>query len=365
MEPMKILFITRSTLFTNKGGDTMQILNTQNFLRAEGVDADIKLCHENIDYTPYDLLHFFNIIRPADILRHSESSGKPFVISTIYVDYSEYDREQRGGLSGFLFKVLPAGSIEYMKVIARALVNGEKIVSKEYLWKGQTGSVKKLIREAALLLPNSNNEYQRLLNDFKIKAPYRVIPNAIDPELFALHEEEEKDPLMVLCVGRIEGIKNQLALVRALSGSAFQLYLIGNAATNQQDYYQECKKSAGGNIHFIDGLPQSELLRYYSKAKVHVLPSWFETTGLSSLEAAAMGCNVVITEKGDAKEYFGPLAFYCDPASPQSIRKAVEKAASAPVDPALRKKILTNYTWQITAAETAAAYRYVLSKGKS
>jgi glycosyltransferase involved in cell wall biosynthesis len=180
-----------------------------------------------------------------------------------------------------------------------------------------------------------------------------------------LNEGEEKDPNVVLCVGRIEGIKNQLSLIRGLSGTRFQLYVIGNAATNQQDYYHECKKSAGGNIHFIESLPQEDLLRYYRKAKVHVLPSWFETTGLSSLEAAAMGCNVVITEKGDAKEYFGRLAYYCEPSSPDSIRKAVEKAASAPVDTALRKKILTNYTWQITAAETASAYRYVLSKNKS
>jgi glycosyltransferase involved in cell wall biosynthesis len=75
-----------------------------------------------------------------------------------------------------------------------------------------------------------------------------------------------------------------------------------------------------------------------------------------------MGCNVVITDKGDTRAYFEELAFYCDPSSPESIRKAVEASAAAPVNKALREKILKNYTWEITAAETAAAYRFVLSQ---
>jgi len=39
-----------------------------------------------------------------------------------------------------------------------------------------------------------------------------------------------------------------------------------------------------------------------------VLPSWFETTGLSSIEAGVMGCNIVITDKV-MQEYFSHHAF--------------------------------------------------------
>ena len=39
--------------------------------------ADIKLTNEKIDYSKYDLLHFFNITRPADILYHLEKSSLP------------------------------------------------------------------------------------------------------------------------------------------------------------------------------------------------------------------------------------------------------------------------------------------------
>jgi glycosyltransferase involved in cell wall biosynthesis len=349
-------------LFSNSGGDTVQVLNTSKFLKRLNIECDIKLCNESIDYRSYDLIHFFNIIRPADILHHIKKAGKPYVVSTIYVDYSEFDQKVRKGVSGLVFRVLPASLIEYLKVIARAIINREKIVSLEYLWVGHTKAIKKIIGNASLLLPNSVSEYKRLLSRFGMEHPYRVIPNAIDEELFeALPSNIEKDNLLVLCVGRIEGLKNQLNLIRALNGTKYQLYIIGAFATNQKNYYEECRKEAANNIHFIKNVKQEELVAWYRKAKVHALPSWFETTGLSTLEAAAMGCNVVITDKGDTREYLEDMAYYCDPASPDSIKEAIDKAVAAPLNENLQKKIRKEYTWSVTARKTAEAYKAVLS----
>jgi glycosyltransferase involved in cell wall biosynthesis len=358
---VKVLFIARASLFDNRGGDTMQITNTAKYLKALNIETDIRLSNEVIDYSSYDLLHFFNVIRPADILFHARKSGKPYVVSTIYVDYSEFDRRQRRGLPGLLFRLLPANVVEFAKVIARAVINHEKIISPEYIWKGHRRSVKSVIKNAALLLPNSHNEYRRLIAGYKIHRPYKVIPNAIDPEIFGdACGPREND--LVLCVGRIEGIKNQLSLVKALTGTSFTVYIIGAPGTNHREYYQQCKSEAGSNIHFIENLPQTELAIYYRRAKTHVLPSWFETTGLSSLEAAAMGCNIVITDKGDTREYFDDMAFYCDPSSPQSIREAVQRAAASTTNNALQQKVLTSYTWAVTAKKTLEAYKQVLEK---
>jgi glycosyltransferase involved in cell wall biosynthesis len=87
-----------------------------------------------------------------------------------------------------------------------------------------------------------------------------------------------------------------------------------------------------------------------------VLASWFETTGLSSLEAAAMHCNIVITEKGDTREYFGDDGFYCEPESPESIRVAVELASKATFNDALAEKIRNSHTWRKAAEQTLEAY---------
>ncbi len=355
---MRVLFVARSTLYKDRGGDTVQVLQTAAHLRKLQIEVDIQLTHEVTEYEQYDLLHFFNIIRPADILHHIRASGKPYVVSTIFVDYSDYEKRSRKGLAGLLFRILSPDQIEYIKVVARRMVNGEKIVSPAYLWYGQGGAIRRIIRGAGMLLPNSASEYRRLYAHYKTEARYEVIPNAIDPLLFrqsGIPQVRQND--LVICVGRIEGRKNQLNLIRALSGTAYRLLIIGSPSANQATYYRACREEAGPNVSFIAATSQEELTGYYSTARVHVLPSWFETTGLSSLEAAAMGCTLVITDKGDTREYFGDHAFYCEPASPTSIFVAVEKAATAEPDGALQRKIFSKYTWEQTAIRTADAYR--------
>jgi glycosyltransferase involved in cell wall biosynthesis len=85
-----------------------------------------------------------------------------------------------------------------------------------------------------------------------------------------------------------------------------------------------------------------------------------ETTGLSSLEAGVMGANLVITEKGDTREYFGDLARYCSPDSIDSIRAAVTSAFNAPRSDLLRERILEKYTWSAAAEATLAGYYHAL-----
>jgi glycosyltransferase involved in cell wall biosynthesis len=359
---IKVAMITRSTLYSASGGDTIQALQTARLLGNYGISIDIKLCSEAIDYSSYNLLHFFNIIRPADILYHIRKAKIPFVVSTIMVNYSEYDKYYRDGFTGMLFRYLPADAIEYLKAVSRWVLGKDRMVSLSYLWKGQKRSIREIMAKAGLLLPNSVSEYTRLKELYGCQTNYVVVPNAVDGGLFRFNSHIKKDPKLVLCVARIEGIKNQLNLIRALNNSSYQLVIIGAPAPNQLSYYHACREIAAANISFTGHLSQEELVGYYQKAKVHVLPSWFETTGLSSLEAAAMGCNIVITDKGDTKEYFGNDAVYCTPSSPENIYAAVEKAGSLPFDEKLQLKIAAHYTWQQASLRTAEGYKKTINK---
>jgi glycosyltransferase involved in cell wall biosynthesis len=357
---MRILFLSRATLFTNAGGDTIQMKKTAEELSKLGVEVEIRLTSDEVDYGDYDLIHFFNIIRPADILHHLRRSAKPYVVSTIYVDYADYERANSQGIRKIIFNFLSGDQIEYLKAIGRLLINKERIRSLYYLFNGHKRSVKKVISQASLLLPNSHSEYERLKTRYKLLKPYRVIPNGIDTCLFNQRENTFSDRKIVLCVARIEPLKNQLNLIKGLRKSQYDLVIIGRASINHQHYYQECKKAATVSVRFIDYLPQRELIQFYSMAKVHVLPSWFETTGLSSLEAAAMGCNVVITDKGDTREYFKNYAYYCEPASPASILDAVQRAMEEPINAELAAMVKREYTWQIAAQETLEAYKEIV-----
>ncbi len=358
---MKVAFISRASLFSDRGGDTIQMQQTAEKLRLLGTVVDIFLTDQKPDYDLYDLLHFFNIIRPDDILPHISVTEKPFVVSTIFVDYSEYEKKARKGLSRLFFKHLRPDLIEYAKVLARFVLNGEKLKSRFYLLNGHSKSIRRVIQEASSLLPNSKSEYERLVHAYGIEKNYSVIPNGINESLFVQQPtDSQRDSRLILCVARIEGRKNQLNLIRALAGTPYKLILIGAMSTNQVAYYEECKAAASSNVEFIDFIEQKELLHYYSRAQVHVLPSWFETTGLSSLEAAAMGCNIVITRKGDTYEYFGEDGYYCDPESPESILIAIEQAATHPARPGLAARIRAEFTWSIAAKKTNEVYKRML-----
>lgn len=354
---LRIAFISRPTLFTVRGGDTIQMERTAKELRAKGVSVDILTGNTPVEYSNYDILHFFNLIRPANILGHLKNSRLPFVISPVYVDYSIYEKGNKAGLRGRLMTVLSKWSMEYVKVIGRYFLNKEPIGSVEYLLRGHKSSMQYILSKSAHILPNSFSEIQRLQKEFLIRSPYTVVPNAIDPDCFSKQVEVERDDNLIVCVARIEGSKNQLNLIRALKNTGFRLILIGKAAPNHQQYLSACKAEADDTVEFLGELPHEAIQGYYHRAHIHAMPSWFETTGLSSLEAAYCGCKVVMGSNGDEKEYFGDQAFYCNPASPESIREAILKAAQTPHRDTLQEKIDKNFTWQKAAEKTLEAYQ--------
>ncbi len=362
---MKIAFITRSTLNKVPGGDTEQVLQTMRFLQHMGVGVDLYLTTEKIDYNQYDLIHAFNITRPADILYHINKSPVPVVVSTILVDYNEFDTHHRNGLPGLVLRLFPAGTNEYIKTVARWVLQKDSLRSKSFLWKGQDKSIREIIHKAGWLLPNSNAEYKELELRYGIRKAYSIIPNGVDDDLYTMSEKFEKNKKLVLSAARIEGRKNQLNLIRAMNNTEYTLLLTGLPAPNQRKYYEACKKEAARNIIFCGRVPINTLISYYGRAGVHALPSWHETCGLSSLEAAAMGCNVVITDKGFTREYFGDEAFYCDPGNPASIYHAVVQAAGSAPPRKLQEKVLQHYTWQQAATTTLQAYKNILGACKN
>ena len=354
----------RATLFSHPGGDTIQISKTAEYLnKIDIVQVDIKTVNEDIKLKGYDLLHLFNIGRPSDILGIIKKSKLPYVVSTVFVDFSEAEANHHNKTRRILNKIFSIDQLEYLKIVGRVLKGQEKITDYRYLLYGQKKSIKKIIKKAKVLLPNSFSEYNRLYKSYGIEQKYEVIPNAIDINVFNNYVDNKdynKFYKAVICVGQITPVKNQLNIIRALNNTQYEVYIIGKPSSNAISYFNKCKETASNNIHFIPFVEQKELAQIYNKAKVHVLASWFETTGLVSLEAAYMGCNIVISDKGDQLEYFSNDAFYCIPDKIDSILAAVNKAFKSPFNESLKKKIKDNYTWDKTAFKTYQVYKKII-----
>jgi glycosyltransferase involved in cell wall biosynthesis len=362
---MKVLFQTRTNLFNAPGGDLVQMLKTKEFLEKKGIEVDISLEFEpNLD--GYDIVHLFNLMEPQDIylqMINAKKQNKKIVLSTIYGLYTEFERKARGGFFQKVANFLSPYQIGYIKIVVKHFK--EKRMHKgvyKMIYKGYYGLMKEIVDNTSVFLPNSVSEMNRVASEFKLKEyKFFNVPNAIDKSVFS--EENIQDNKFnqfqdcILCAARIEGRKATLNLVRAVKDTDYKLVLVGKESQNQKGYVDQVHNEAGKNVFFLGAIPHEDLRNLYKVAKVHALVSWMETPGLSSLEAAVMGCNVVATKKGDPYDYFEDYAFYCEPDDVSSIKKAIDLAFNSEFNPELKQKILANYTWEKTAEETIKAYR--------
>jgi len=363
---MKVLFQSRKTLFTAPGGDTTQILKTKEYLEKLGVTVDVSLELEP-DISEYDIIHVFNLMRPQELylqVKNAKKYGKKVALSTIYGPYEEYEKKARGGILQIINNFLSITQIEYLKVIARAVLNFE--MSKGtivYLSHGHKKLQRKIINMVDVFLPNSHSEMKRVADDFGLKNyKYVAVANAVDVNKFdydkvEISPEFEKYRDCVLCVSRIEGRKNQLNIIKACRDLPYKFVFIGKAGANFKKYLEKCKEMASDKMFFLGQVDHEKLPQFYKLAKVHILASWMETPGLSSLEAAVMNTNIVVTKKGDTEDYFQDYAFYCEPDDLTSIRDAVVEAYDTPFNEGMKTRILEKYKWENTAEETLQGYK--------
>jgi len=212
-----------------------------------------------------------------------------------------------------------------------------------------------LAYEAAdVLLPNSQGEADSIRAELGVSTPIRVVPNGADPAVFGISAMAGR--VGVVMASRMEPLKNQLALIKACRALDADLTLVGRVHPHHESYAVACRQTAGPSVTFVDHLAPSDLASVFQRSAVHALPSWFETTGLSSLEAALAGCAIVTTDRGYAGEYFGSDAEYCDPASRTSIRSALERALRRGPPPSLSEHIAASFNWDVVAERTLAAY---------
>ena len=218
------------------------------------------------------------------------------------------------------------------------------------------------------LLPNSEMELAALNSRLGLRQEnYTVVNNAIDVTLFdqiMSGSSFDKASDTITFVGRIDARKNQLNFLKAVYHTPYRIVFIGQAGPNSRKYYRKLRELAEkrGNTEFVSQVPQRTVFELMLTARVNVLTSWIETPGLVSLEALYAGCNIVVTDKGSVREYFGDHAYYCEPDDLESIRNAVGMAMKAPPpSQELRRKIVSDYSWSKAAEQTLSAYEKVLS----
>lgn len=228
---------------------------------------------------------------------------------------------------------------------------------------------RRLYHSVDMLIPNSHAEAQQLTRFYGVHpSRIHIAPKGADPR-FAEADAQPCIDLVgvrnfVLCAGRIEPRKNQVALLRAMQGTGVPVVILGDVAPGGEAYFEACRRAGGKDVVFVPRLGHDDplLASAYSACACLALCSWFETPGLAALEAAMSGAPLVLPENGGAEEYFGSLAHYIRPNDIEGIRRAVLAAVAQGRNPILAEHVRHYLTWETAAHITCEAYEKALGQ---
>jgi len=344
---MRIAFYSYPSAFQDPGGGEVQLLKTKEALQKQGIE--VKLFEQwNDKMENFDILHVFGSVKDcAGLMQTAKNRGLKIALSTIF--YSSIKRALHE-------------SDRFGRKLDLTLRHATKVIFPNF-----PSGRRKTMQLADILLPNGQTEAIQVKRLFAMpKDKISVVPNGVDIRFKdadkSLFSQRYKFKDFALAVGRIEPRKNQLNLIKAFKGIKKDLVVVGDPISDYTEYYQECKNSAGSNIHFIGRLGHEDgmLASAYASCKVFVAPGWFETPGLAALEAGLSGSSIAITRYGCTEEYFKDMADYFDPSSLSSISKAILAAYDRARNIELKEYIGNNYTWDKVADATIVAYEKIL-----
>jgi glycosyltransferase involved in cell wall biosynthesis len=262
----------------------------------------------------------------------------------------------RSGVSKILYQLFGAFGFEYIKVFARWVKGKEKFPGWKYAFLGQKKSMRKLLSHASAVLTASKHEQRKIEGDFQLKLTNSYVVH-LGSEHISTSETKLQNRKGGICVARIERLKNQLNLIKAFNSLNENLKIVGQAATHQKDYWEACKQQAKSNIQFLGYLDGEELKDQFSSSKVHILPSYYETTGLATIEALKLGCRAVVSDQETQRELFGEHVFYCDPNQPEAIVQAVQEAMQNEQNHS--DWVKENFSWVKAAHQISDIYRTI------
>lgn len=356
---MRVLFVVRPSVHARGGGDMIQALMTKRGLEAAGVCVDL-VADDAPDASGYDIAHVFGVFDPEIAERQLHAcrrSGAKIALSPIWWDLFAFFGHSRA-----CNRILGGDARAIERRLARLRATPDRRLltwNERRKYRTRLALQTRLMRDADVLLPNSHIDAHHYRNALGLEdRPIVVVPNPVD--LPAPVPSASRERRGIVCVGRIEEKKNQALLLYALRDVDVDVTLVGGS--HQPHYMELCRRWITPRVRVVGDLPQREVLTRLAHAAIHVLPSWAEIPGIASLEAAAAGARVVVSNNGTESEYFGELADYVHPEDPAGIRGAVLRAlALPPREPgdALHRR-LAAFSVDEVARRTLDGYRLAL-----
>lgn len=176
-------------------------------------------------------------------------------------------------------------------------------------------------------------------------------------------------PYLFFC-GRIDPRKNVRNLLGAFSillgrgVDGYDLVMAGGFGSGGRRIRRAVAElGLADRVHFLEYLPQEDVVRWMRGATAFVYPSRHEGFGLPLLEAMACGVPIATSGVSSMPEVAGDAAVYWDPEDPRAIADTLEHLLR---DRRLRRSLVSRgslrverFSWRRTAETTLRLYRHL------
>ena len=239
------------------------------------------------------------------------------------------------------------------------------------------------IKNATIVNSPSSALAKFVMREFNLKKKYEMIYNPIDTNTFApIRHTETKDTVNVLFVGRLEDRKGVHVLAEAIpqivkTVKAVTFTLLGNDCkgvngyASMKQYMLEIFDRNGVSEHvlFHERVPYFQLPDVYNSADISVVPSLYDNSPYTCLEAMSCGLPVVGTSAGGMPEYIddGVNGIIVPPNDVAALANAVvalvvDKDKREAFGKGAREKALREFKREEVAKKITLVYQQAISK---
>jgi len=331
---VKVLIDHQLPFLLAHGGLQIQIERTKQALEANGIEVEYLRWWD--DSQGGDIIHFFGRANPSHI-DFAHAKGMKYVMSELFTGQGSRTAAQlrlQGALEKTLRKAMPATFLA------------------NFRWDSYQKT------DALLVGTPWEAEVARLLF-----APppekIHIVPNGVE-DVFFLNPRSEaiRRNNELVCTATITERKRVLELAEAAVAARVRVRVLGNPYGKSDPYYIRFLALAEKHSDFIRYAgpvrDREELARAYKEARGFVLLSTMETRSLSSEEAAAAGCPLLLSDLPWARSTFGQTATYCPLGNTNSTAAALrEFYEEAPMLPTPCKPC----HWEDVANQIARIYQ--------
>lgn len=232
--------------------------------------------------------------------------------------------------------------------------------------------VKKVIREAALLLPVSQNLGQ-LINKLVGRIPVQVVPNVVDTRLFNFSAPGtlQNNHFRFVHVSGMSAQKNPEGLLRAFAAAwledpAIQMRVIGNK-DQELPVYAATLGLTSPAVLFAGEISYEEVAREMRDSNALVLFSQVENAPCVISEALCCGLPVIATRTGGIPEMLNESnGLLVEPGDETALKVALldlKKNYNRYNRAAIASKASSIYNYEVVGKELSDLYNQVVSPG--